>query len=57
MNDAAMATIARQLAHALAAWGRSRAPDDLRVIAQLHTDLCRQARLEDEQAKADEAAS
>jgi hypothetical protein len=48
MNEQ-LTNLARQLAHALNDWAMSRAPDDLKNIALLHTALCRAVR--DEEAK------
>jgi hypothetical protein len=54
MSDQQMADLARQLAKALNTWARSRHHDDLREVAQLHTELCRASRLEDEELAANE---
>jgi hypothetical protein len=37
MSDARIADFGRRLAEAWYAWARSRAPDDLKAIAALHT--------------------
>jgi hypothetical protein len=57
MSDETMAGIARQLAQALNTWAKSRAADDLKEIALLHTTLCKTARDEEQEIPADEASS
>jgi hypothetical protein len=56
MADEQMAGIARQLAQALNTWAKSRAADDLRHIAMLHTELCAAARAEEQKIAAGEEA-
>ena len=54
MSDKQLAAIGRNLARSLARYGRERDPNDAKVIAQLHTDLClayREELLAEEQAK------
>jgi hypothetical protein len=51
MSNEHIANLGRQLARALNAWAKSRAPDDLKDIALLHTALCRAVRDEAEEAK------
>ena len=51
MSDEQIANLGRQLAHALNAWAKSRAPDDRKNIALLHTALCQAVRDEAEEAK------
>jgi len=51
MNNQHIANLGRQLAHALNIWAKSRAPDDLKNIALLHTALCQAVRDEAEEAK------
>lgn len=42
MSDETMATLARQLAETLIIFARDRRVEDQKLIAQLHTELCRE---------------
>lgn len=42
MTDASMANVARQLAEVLIHYARDRRVEDQKLIAQLHTELCRE---------------
>jgi hypothetical protein len=44
MSKEHIADLGRELAHALSAWAKSLAPDDLKNITLLHTALCRAVR-------------
>lgn len=42
MSDATMANIARQLAEVLILYARDRRVEDQKLIAQYHTELCKE---------------
>jgi hypothetical protein len=51
MNDALMASIARNLAEALSAFAYTRKDEDKKRVAQLHSELCAAWRSENAEPK------